>query len=111
GEIGVRTKALLRAVEAVAGTARAIGQGARVGVGIIASDSPAPVAEHAIDAGGARPVLRAALAAQRVARPAQIRAEQAQTVGLVEAQAHRRFGDLVDVAHQRAVDDILIARR
>src|SRR3546814_10325109 len=38
------------------------------------------------------------------------RTEQRQTVGLVETQADRRFGHLVDVAHQRAVDDIFVVR-
>src|SRR3546814_12417238 len=64
-ERGVGTESLLAAVEAVARPIILFGEGALVGVGIIARQRPAPVAEHAVEAGRALPILSAALAAQR----------------------------------------------
>src|SRR5690606_13888785 len=108
--IGVGAEALLAAVEPVARAAFLFGEGALIGIGIIARNRPAPVAEHAVDARRTGPVLRAAVAAARIVRVAAARAEQRQAVGLVETQADRRLGHLVDIAHQRAVDHIFVAR-
>src|SRR3546814_15953432 len=60
---------------------------ALVGVGIIARQRPAPVAEHAVEAGRALPILSAALAAQRRADTIFAEPQQGQAVGLIEAQA------------------------
>src|SRR3546814_20852405 len=48
--IGFGAKALLAAVEPVARAAFLFGEGALIGIGIIARHRPAPVAEHAVDA-------------------------------------------------------------
>src|SRR3546814_3963272 len=60
---------------------------ALVGVGIIARQRPAPVAEHAVEAGRALPILSAALAAQRRADTIFAEPQPGQAVGLIEAQA------------------------
>ena len=110
-DIGVAAEALLAAVETVAAAAQAFGKDALVAVGIIARNRPAPRTEHAVGARRTRPVLRPAVAAQRIADTARAGAEKAEAVGLVEPQACRQVGDLVEIADDRAVDDIGVAGR
>src|SRR3546814_10156585 len=75
---------------------------ALVGVGIIARQQPAPVAEHAVEAGRALPILSAALAAQRRADTIFAEPQQGQAVGLIEAQAGLHVGHLVEVPDRKS---------